>query len=308
MPVLGPETLYSRAQVRRLLGLKEAQLRSWEKKQLIASQQQYRLADLLALKTLQKLARSRLSAAQIQSVVSAVQAKIGQLEEPLRQLRIVREGKRITVVVGGQKMEPLSGQLLLDFGGEELARLVELPARSAPPGPSRAREAEQWFEKGLALERQGAPLEEVIAAYLRAVELDPRSAGAMVNLGTLYYHQRQWAEAEHWYRRALEAEPGYALAHYNLGNLYDELGDRTRAAAHYQQAIRLDPHYADAHYNLALLYQSTGEPMKAAHHWRAYLRLDPSSPWAAIARRELEKLREATLAGDEPGPKAGGEQ
>jgi len=31
------------------------------------------------------------------------------------------------------------------------------------------------------------------------------------------------------------------------------------------------------------------------HHWKAYLTMDPSSAWAAIARRELAKLKEAAM-------------
>jgi hypothetical protein len=30
-------------------------------------------------------------------------------------------------------------------------------------------------------------------------------------------------------------------------------------------------------------------------HWRLYLKLDGGSSWAAIARRELEKLSEASV-------------
>ena len=60
-------------------------------------------------------------------------------------------------------------------------------------------------------------------------------------------------------------------------------------------ALRLSPSYADVHYNIALLYQSMNQPMKAVRHWMAYLKLDPSSSWATIARRELAKLREATV-------------
>jgi hypothetical protein len=35
--------------------------------------------------------------------------------------------------------------------------------------------------------------------------------------------------------------------------------------------------------------------MKAVRHWQAYLKLDPNSSWAAIARRELEKIKSATI-------------
>jgi tetratricopeptide (TPR) repeat protein len=64
---------------------------------------------------------------------------------------------------------------------------------------------------------------------------------------------------------------------------------------HYQEAIRISPHYADAHYNLALLFQGLNQPMKAVRHWTEYLKLDPASQWASIARRELDKLRDAAV-------------
>jgi len=68
-----------------------------------------------------------------------------------------------------------------------------------------------------------------------------------------------------------------------------------RPLAHYLSALHLHPGYADAHYNVALLYQSIGQSLKAVHHWKLYLSLDPNSTWAAIARRELEKLKDSTI-------------
>jgi predicted TPR repeat methyltransferase len=59
--------------------------------------------------------------------------------------------------------------------------------------------------------------------------------------------------------------------------------------------LKIAPNYADAHYNVALLYQGSNQTMKAVQHWRTYLKLDPSSHWAKVARRELAKLREATV-------------
>ena len=57
----------------------------------------------------------------------------------------------------------------------------------------------------------------------------------------------------------------------------------------------LNPTYADVHYNIALLYQASGQSLKAVHHWKSYLKLDPMSPWASIARRELERLYRETI-------------
>jgi len=74
-----------------------------------------------------------------------------------------------------------------------------------------------------------------------------------------------------------------------------ERGDRARAMEHSLTAIRISPTYADAHYNVALLYQAANQTMKAVRHWTTYLKLDPTSQWAAVARRELTRLRDATL-------------
>ena len=94
---------------------------------------------------------------------------------------------------------------------------------------------------------------------------------------------------------AIVADPGYPLAQFNLGNLYDEQGRIKEAFEYYRRALELNPNYADAHFNLALLSERTGDPLKAVHHWKAYLKLDHSGQWAEIARRQLDRLRQATV-------------
>lgn len=286
---------FTRREARRLLGLSENRLQCWERKGLVAPLEVYGWQDLLELRSLQALYRDRVPLARIQQALAALRRKLAEVANPLRELRLVAEGRRVIVLVDGQRMEPVSGQLLLDFGPEQLSRLLTFPERKARPAPRPGREAEHWFQKGLELERAGAAFEEIVQAYQRAVELDPASVGAWVNLGTVYFYRRDWQEAERCYRRALEIEPGYALAHFNLGNLYDERGEAEHAQAHYEKALAINPQYADVHYNLALLCQREGLIMKAVRHWTAYLKLDRASSWATIARQELEKLREAAV-------------
>jgi tetratricopeptide (TPR) repeat protein len=192
-------------------------------------------------------------------------------------------------------MEPVSGQLLLNFDQTELRRLLSFPGRNESDERARRQQADSWFQKGLELERAGGPVEEAISAYETAATLDPTSAGALVNLGTIYFNARTWSKSEHYYRTAIEVDPNYALAHFNLANLYDERGDYAQAMVHYETAVKLNPRYSDAHYNLALLYQGNGQVMEAVRHWKSYLKLDPGSAWSAIARRELDKLRKTTV-------------
>jgi tetratricopeptide (TPR) repeat protein len=300
VPAAATKQAYSRDEVRRLLGISARQLRSWEEQKLVSSSPgTFSFSDILALRTVIALRKSNIPAAQIRKALHALRARMSQLSNPLTEVRIYSQGKKIQVQFAGQRMEAISGQLLLDFDEAEINKLLSFPrkAEDKQPAPKHKtrQEAELWFEKGLELEQTGAAVEEVIAAYRKAAEIDPDSAGALVNLGTVYFNLRDWRQAEQHYRKALEVDPEYALANFNLGNLYDERGDRAKALAHYLAALHAHPNYADAHYNVALLFQSSGQTLKAVRHWKLYLKLDPNSSWAAIARRELGKLKDSTI-------------
>jgi len=290
---VAPNEVYSRADVRRKFGLSERQLRSWEKQDLIPTGESYSFSDLIALQTLIKLRENRIQAPAIGRAMQSLRRMLEGVERPLSELRIVSDGKRIAVHVGGQKMEALTGQILFDFEAAEIGGLMNFPGRKT--ALNRTREAEAWFQRGLELEESGAAVEEAIGAYEKALALNPTAAGALVNLGTIYYRQRRFADAETYYRDAIAADPGYPLAEFNLGNLYDEEGRLAEALEHYRRALALNPSYADAHFNLALLCERTGDALRAVHHWKQYLKLDSTGQWADIARRQLERLRQATL-------------
>jgi tetratricopeptide (TPR) repeat protein len=293
VPQKPPQEDYSRADVRRHFRLSERQLRSWEREELIPAAETYSFSDLIAIKTLVKLRENHIQSRQIGAALSSLRRKLDWIKEPLTELRIVSDGRRIAVHVAGQKMEAVSGQILFDFDAAELGDVKTFPDRKR--GQNLLRESEAWFQKGLELEETGAPPEQAIEAYERVLQLNPSAAGAMVNLGTIHYRQRNFAEAEKFYLQAIVADPGYPLAEFNLGNLYDEQGRLKEAMDHYRRALALNPHYADAHFNVALVCERTGDALKAVYHWKAYLKLDASGQWAEIARRQLDRLRQTTV-------------
>lgn len=288
-----PQEEYSRAEIRRQFGVTERQLRTWEDRQLIAAAETYSFSDLIALQTIVKLREQRIPVRRIGLAIQSLRQKLDWIKEPLSELRIVSDGRNINVHVAGQKMEAISGQILLDFEAATLGGVRSFPDRKSTA--NRLRESEMWFQKGLDLEETGAPIDEAIDAYRKVLEFNPSAAGALVNLGTIYYRQRKFAEAEKYYVDAIAADPEYALAQFNLGNLYDEQGRVTEAFEHYRQALALNANYADAHFNLALLCERSGDALKAVHHWKAYLKLDRAGQWAEIARKQLERLRQAVI-------------
>jgi tetratricopeptide (TPR) repeat protein len=290
---------YDRKQVCRLLKIEGRQLKSWERQQLIPELVEYRFSDLLSLKTIVRLRAENCRPRAIREALDALRIRLHDLDG-LTDVRVYKDGGQVRVQIGKQKMEAVSGQLLFDFNEFEINKLLQLPVaqKTGTAVAERFRnklEADRWFERGLELEQIGAPFEQIIEAYQKAAELDPNSAGALVNLGTVFFNGHAWADAEEQYRKALEIDPQYPLAHFNLANLFDERGDSALALQHYHEALKLHPRYADAHYNLALLYQGLSDMLNALRHWRAYLRLDSSSAWAQVARRELQKLESLTV-------------
>ena len=290
---MAPKAEYTRSDVRRQFGVTERQLRSWEQQDLIPSGGRYSFSDLIAIQTIIKLRESRIQPRQIGRALESLRQKLNWVKQPLSELRIVSDGKKIAVHLAGQKMEAISGQTLFDFDAANLSQVKTFPERKR--SMTRTRESEVWFQRGLELEETGAPVEQAVEAYQKVLELNPSAAGALVNLGTIYYRQRKFAEAEKYYKRAIEVDATYPLAQFNLGNLFDEQNRIQEALQHYRTALTLNPQYADAHFNLALLCERTGETMKAVHHWKAYLKLDSKGQWAEIARRQLERLRQVVI-------------
>ena len=291
---MAPTEEYSRADVRRKFGLSEQQLKSWERQNLIAAAASYSFSDLLTIKTLLRLRENKVPVREIARALKSLRVKLREIKQPLAELRVVSDGKRINVHVGGQKMEAVSGQILFDFDAAEIGAVKDFPERRRN-AVTRVRESEAWFQRGLELEETGAPVDDAVNAYHKVLELNPGAAGALVNLGTIYYRLRRFGEAEEYYRQAVEADPEYALAEFNLGNLYDEQGRMKEALDHYRRALALNPQYADAHFNLALLCERIGDALKAVHHWKTYLKLDNTGQWAEIARKQLERLRQAVI-------------
>ncbi len=287
---------YSRSQVRRILKIRENRLRSWERHGLCEERGEFRFSDLVALRTLLKLRQDSIPPRRIKDSLSALRKSLPGVEQPLTELKIVANGRRLEVNLPGARMEAITGQLLLEFESSAPTPKTVVHA-TGRNGFEKLQQAERWFRQGLEIEEQGVDDEGAMNAYERALELNPDAAGAWVNIGTLRYRRGDLGEAERCYREALRTSPHYPLAHFNLGNISEETSRLDEAIECYELALRLQPNYADAHYNLALVYERQREPMRAAKHWREYLQLDSSSPWSRIARQQLDTLLQVMPGG-----------
>ncbi len=186
------------------------------------------------------------------------------------------------------------GQLTFDFRIEAPpAKVLQLKRPEPPPlaalmdaAPRLGRtSAEQYFEAASRLD-DGEPgrLDEALAAYRRALEIDPYLVPALINLANLHYSRDEIIEAQALYERAITIDPSVFEAHFNLGNIFHDLARYDQAQACYREALRLNPAYADAHFYLAVTLEKNGRSAEARQHWRAYQRLAPNGEWVHLAR------------------------
>ena len=203
---------------------------------------------------------------------------------------MIRTGGRLVFRHSGTMFDPIRRQLLFDFESTATPHTVTVsmlpPARTAG---TRERELQSLFLEAVQAEEQGRK-QIAMASYGKILALDPNYTAALINLGTLHYHQKQYARAEELYRQATKADASYVLAFFDLGNVLDELQRPDESIDAYKRAIQLAPGYADAHYNLALAYERKGERRRALTHWQIYVRLDKNGAWADHARSQIRKL------------------
>jgi tetratricopeptide (TPR) repeat protein len=281
-------TSYSRQDVLRILQISSRQLQGWERANLIPAQQAYSFQDLGQLRILRILREEAVPAASIRDSIVAMKAVAG-MTNPLLEACLVRTGTRLAFRHHGAVVDPIRRQLLFDFDRADGPTAVSEPHPLRKPGRKSPRGIQDRFLAAVQAEEAGEK-QRAIALYEEILGLDPAYAPPYINLGTIYFHLRQFSRAEDLYRRATEADPSYVLAFFDLGNVLDELQRLDESIAAYRKAVALAPRYADAHYNLALAHERRGERRPALRHWQAYVGLDSRGPWAEHARGQIHKL------------------
>jgi tetratricopeptide (TPR) repeat protein len=278
---------YTRREVGRILGLEPSRLRYWERLRLVRPQARwgerfYSFGDLVALRSIQRLTKNRVSARKLRRAVTLIEQQFGGSSLPLQELHLVEQGREVLVVPPGAErpFNPFSQQWVFPF---------DIPVRAAKLHSMAGPTPEQFFENALNCETRQEMLPQAIENYQRVVELAPDWIEAHINLGVAYYQMGQLSDARAAFRAAVELDPLNGISRYNLGCTLEELGEFEEAIDHLRRAARAMPAHADVHFNLALAYEKRGERRAARDHWMLYLRYAPNGPWAEQARARLRQ-------------------
>jgi len=288
-----PERVFTLRELTRLLRLTPKRASQLRRLGLLgADAGGYRFRELVSARAASTLLESGATVRQVRSALDGARRLAPDAVTPLAELRLVVQDQRIVVEQDRVRLDPRTGQALLDFAGGDLERetreslMMGMVRPLIPPADA----AEIWFARASAWDGDPERWEEAVDAYNRVVDIDPGYAAAWNNLGLLQHRMGRYERAQACYRAALEADDSCCQAAFNLGSLHEDLSDHSTAIGWYRRALEMEPDYADAHFNLAGVLGKTGDPDAAAIHWRRYLELDLGSPWARIARSHLEDV------------------
>lgn len=150
------------------------------------------------------------------------------------------------------------------------AAIAALPAQLAPPQGA----AEAYFRLGWLYQNQGK-LQQTLANYNKAIELDPKNSLAYNNRGLIYDQQGDYPHAISDFSKAIELVPTHFAAFTNRGVVYYRQGNYQQAMADYNQALELNPQNATAYYNRGLTYAAQGDLPQAIADYTKALELTP---------------------------------
>jgi predicted Zn-dependent protease len=223
--------------------------------------------DLVVLRTAQALAAASVPRRRITSSMKELRRHLPD-SMPLSGLSICAVADRVVVKEGASRWRADSGQYLLVFEGDPADGSLRVLDRDEAEPPAAA---EDWFERGIALEN-GDP-DAAVEAYEQAVAAEPAHLDAHINLGRLLHEAGRFAKAERVYRDAIKANGADSVLLYNLGVLLEDMNRKTEALEAYEAALLGNPGLADCHYNLALLCEDLDKPKDAIRHMAQYRRL-----------------------------------
>jgi Tfp pilus assembly protein PilF len=130
--------------------------------------------------------------------------------------------------------------------------------------------AELYFEQG--------NIDQAVAQYEIAIQLDPEAVEAYIGLGFVYLEHGNPELAVDGFVRALEIEPDNVEAHLGMADAFFFLEDYGSAARHYQRAVELDPDLPGPRARLGIYHIMQGDVERGLAECERALQSDPRMP------------------------------
>jgi tetratricopeptide (TPR) repeat protein/serine/threonine protein kinase len=118
-------------------------------------------------------------------------------------------------------------------------------------------------------------LDDAIAEFKKAIEIDAMHDSAHFNLGVALAEKYQFDDAIAEFKLVIEMHPKYIMAHYGLGNALAAKKQLDDAIAEFKKAIEMDPKFPLAHSGLGTALVEKNEFDDAIAEFRTAIKIDP---------------------------------
>lgn len=199
----------------------------------------------------------------------AVQAKAQ--ENDLKQIRAkLQEGRYLEALDLITQAEIANPSARAELTGDKVKALYSLGVAEIDQHPAEALQrlieakelsptnADIYYQIGRA-QTKLKNFQPAVAAYRKAITIDPKLSGANFNLGYILLQEHDFINAKEAFERVVELKPTYiGDAYVNLAVCFDGMNDRKQAIAMLREALKVDPNNQLAQKHLAKLTKNSG--------------------------------------------------
>ena len=134
-------------------------------------------------------------------------------------------------------------------------------------------------------------LKKMEESLLAILKINNKHLSTWIELGNLYFQQKEEAKTIHSYEQCLEIKATCPEALYNLANLHFKNKNFAIALRMYKDCISFNPNFIEAYYNYGLVLFSLNYFSKAKEVLESYVYFDPNSIWSEQARLVIEECK-----------------
>ena len=211
-------------------------------------------------------------------------------ELALMELKNVGDSGAFSAKIPEQEFRQIIAKLYMRFNQPEEALKEYLLLIKKNPNKS------DYYLNAAELLGQRGDTNQAAACYQKAVELDPRNAGAHAAFGFLLYNIKQNRAAEDEIATALKLDPNNAKAHFCLGRILMSSKEYAKALAEFEKAVRAPELKQKAFIERGRCYMEAGNYEKAILEFHTAIKSSssPSSSDTLHARYFLASCMEKT--------------
>lgn len=179
-------------------------------------------------------------------------------------------------------------------------------------GMNRPKEAAESYRKALQIDPKHAgaryalglanfalgELKEARSNLEQASALAPENPLAYQALGNLFAHQKDYASALGAYDRAQKAKPDFIPAYISRGDVYAAQGDDKKAIGEYEKSLEKNPKLAISHLKIGMVHETHNRRDQARQAYKEAIKIDSKfapayNNLAWMSAEKKENLKEA---------------